>query len=85
MNRPKALSQEESRAESETAGLATTKNGRKASRRASKASESQCTKTVWDVFDEIWGQIPDEEFEKLPTDLAEQHNHYVYGLPKRTL
>jgi hypothetical protein len=26
--------------------------------------------------------IPDEEWDKLPTDLAEQHNHYLYGTPK---
>jgi hypothetical protein len=35
------------------------------------------------MIEEIWGKVPDEEMEKLPTDLAEQHDHYVYGLPKR--
>ena len=27
--------------------------------------------------------VPDEEWDKLPTDLAEQHDHYIYGTPKR--
>jgi hypothetical protein len=27
--------------------------------------------------------IPDEECDKLAPDLAEQHDHYLYGTPKR--
>ena len=27
--------------------------------------------------------IPDEEWDKLPVDGAEQHDHYIYGTPKR--
>ncbi len=27
--------------------------------------------------------IPIEEFEKLPKDGAHQHDHYLYGTPKR--
>lgn len=42
------------------------------------------TKPIWEVFDDIIGTIPDEEFAKLPTDGAEQHDHYIYGLPKKT-
>ena len=29
------------------------------------------------------GDIPEEEFLKLPADGAEQHDHYIYGTPKR--
>ncbi len=32
---------------------------------------------------EIWADIPDEARAKLPTDGASQHDHYVYGLPRR--
>ena len=39
--------------------------------------------TIWDIFDEIWGSIPAEEFDKLPPDLTTQLDHYVYGLPKK--
>lgn len=38
---------------------------------------------IWDVFDDIIKTIPEEEFAKLPTDGAEHHDHYLYGLPKK--
>jgi hypothetical protein len=28
-------------------------------------------------------EIPDEELDRLPTDLAAQIDHYIYGTPKR--
>ena len=31
----------------------------------------------------ITAGIPMHEWEKLPTDLAESHDHYLYGAPKR--
>lgn len=38
---------------------------------------------IFDMFDEIWGAVPDEEISRLPLDGAEQHDHYIYGKPKR--
>lgn len=32
---------------------------------------------------EIWANIPDDARAKLPTDGASQHDHYIYGVPKR--
>lgn len=32
---------------------------------------------------EIWADIPDEVRAKLPADGADQHDHYIYGVPKR--
>jgi hypothetical protein len=32
---------------------------------------------------EIWADIPDEVRAKLPSDGASQHDHYIYGVPKR--
>ncbi|MGI8743531.1 MAG: hypothetical protein ACR2NN_13365 [Bryobacteraceae bacterium] len=32
---------------------------------------------------EIWADMPDEVRAKLPADGATQHDHYIYGLPKR--
>jgi hypothetical protein len=32
---------------------------------------------------EIWADIPDEIRAKQPTDGASQHDHYIYGVPKR--
>ena len=40
-------------------------------------------KTIWDALDDIWAEVPEEELRKLPTDLAAQHDHYIYGLPKK--
>lgn len=40
-------------------------------------------KPIWEVFEEITASIPEEEWAKLPTDGAEQHDHYIYGIPKR--
>jgi Arc/MetJ-type ribon-helix-helix transcriptional regulator len=40
-------------------------------------------KPIWKEFADIAGSIPDEEWAKLPVDGAEQHDHYIYGKPKR--
>lgn len=32
---------------------------------------------------EIWADIPEEVRAKLPADGADQHDHYIYGVPKR--
>jgi hypothetical protein len=39
---------------------------------------------IWEIITELSAQIPLEEWAKLPTDGAEQHDHYLYGSPKRT-
>lgn len=38
---------------------------------------------LWQIAEEISSQVPLEEWEKLPADGAEQHDHYLYGSPKR--
>jgi Arc/MetJ-type ribon-helix-helix transcriptional regulator len=38
---------------------------------------------IWEVFEEISASIPDEEWARLPVDGAEQHDHYIYGTPRR--
>jgi putative addiction module CopG family antidote len=40
-------------------------------------------KPIWEVLQEITTSIPEEEWAKLPADGAEQHDHYIYGTPKR--
>jgi Arc/MetJ-type ribon-helix-helix transcriptional regulator len=40
-------------------------------------------KPIWEEILELTADIPDEEFAKLPVDGAEQHDHYIYGIPKR--
>ncbi len=38
---------------------------------------------IWEQIEEIVAQVPPEEWEKLPTDLAANHDHYLYGARKR--
>ena len=40
-------------------------------------------KPIWEVAEELFGDIPDEELAQLPPDGATQHDHYIYGTPKR--
>lgn len=40
-------------------------------------------KPIWEVAAEIRQSIPKEEWAKFPTDGAAQHDHYLYGAPKR--
>jgi len=44
---------------------------------------TKARKPVWERILERTAAIPDEEWDKLPADLAEQHDHYLYGTPKR--
>ena len=44
---------------------------------------AQTHKPIWEVIEAENGLIPPEVWAALPTDLAEQHDHYIYGTPKR--
>jgi Arc/MetJ-type ribon-helix-helix transcriptional regulator len=41
------------------------------------------SKPIWDEALELTADVPEQEWDKLPSDLAEQHDHYIYGTPKR--
>jgi hypothetical protein len=43
----------------------------------------ETAKPIWEQFIEAFQEVPDEELERLPVDGAAQHDHYIYGLPKR--
>jgi hypothetical protein len=38
---------------------------------------------IWEVFDEILRDTPQEQLDLLPRDGARQHDHYIYGTPKQ--
>jgi hypothetical protein len=42
-------------------------------------------KTIWEKIDESMANVPDEAWEKVLTDGSYQHDHYLYGTPKREL
>jgi Arc/MetJ-type ribon-helix-helix transcriptional regulator len=50
------------------------------------ASQSQAVPTdkpIWEVIEDENRSIPPEVWDSLPADLSEQHDHYIYGTPKR--
>jgi antitoxin component of MazEF toxin-antitoxin module len=38
---------------------------------------------IWERIAAMVADVPPEELAKLPTDGASQHDHYIYGTPKR--
>jgi len=50
---------------------------------ASQPPPAQAHKPIWQVIEEENRSIPPEVWDALPADLSEQHDHYIYGTPKR--
>src|SRR5262249_55618862 len=50
---------------------------------ASAVLLQESRKPIWEHFEDASCTIPDEEFDRLPTDLAAQIDHYIYGTLKR--
>jgi len=46
-------------------------------------AEGSGSKSFWEAFTNQIQALPDEVFEHLPTDGASEHDHYLYGSPKR--
>ncbi len=40
-------------------------------------------RTIWEKIREHAREVPDEVWEQVPADGAEQHDHYLYGAPKK--
>ncbi len=40
------------------------------------------TPTIEDQLRAIWADVPKEEWERLPADLTDHLDHYIYGTPK---
>jgi putative addiction module CopG family antidote len=47
------------------------------------ADSPSAHKPIWEVIQEISATVPGEVWDTVPTDLAAQHDHYLYGTPKR--
>jgi len=41
------------------------------------------SRPIWELILDNMQDVPAEEFAKLPKDGASQHDHYLYGHPKR--
>jgi len=46
--------------------------------------DSDKGKRISEIFDELSNQVSLEEWEELPSDGAENHDHYLYGASKIT-
>lgn len=46
--------------------------------------KKQPTVPVWQRFQNAVRSIPEEELASLPPDGASEHDHYLYGIPKRS-
>ena len=42
-------------------------------------SSPQNNKPIWEIADEIIATIPEESFDKVPTDAAANLDYYLYG------
>lgn len=45
--------------------------------------EKLSARPIWEVIVDNMKDMPPEEFAKLPKDGAGEHDHYLYGHPKR--
>ena len=43
----------------------------------------QTVRPVWEVIEEIGGQAPPGTWDNVPPDGSVNHDHYLYGAPKR--
>ena len=51
----------------------------------SKSDSTAATREpIWERLAKLAADAPPEELAKLPVDGASQHDHYLYGSPKRT-
>jgi len=45
--------------------------------------EQKTEPTIWQKIRARSEKIPDEVWEEMPRDGSEQHDHYLYGVPKK--
>jgi predicted RNase H-like HicB family nuclease len=49
-----------------------------------RQTQIKTNQPIWKIAQEITSDMTDEEIRQLPADGSEQHDHYIYGIPKRT-
>lgn len=47
-------------------------------------SQPRRERPIWEVIAEISSQVPDEVWEKVPSDGSLNVDHYLYGAPKKS-
>ena len=64
---------------------------KKATRKTTKASAAKTSaskgvskhKTPWEIASKLMAGIPDKAWDKVPSDLSINVDHYLYGAPKQ--
>jgi len=52
--------------------------------KAFEGASQPSSRHISEIIAEITAEVPPEEFAKLPRDGSREHDHYLYGHPKRT-
>jgi antitoxin (DNA-binding transcriptional repressor) of toxin-antitoxin stability system len=60
-----------------------TRNDRPVAKLVAERPTNGTAKPIWQEFQEAFANIAAEELGKLPSDGAAEHDHYIYGTPKR--
>jgi hypothetical protein len=47
-----------------------------------QSESDQTAPEIEDVLRAIWADVPKEECDRLPADLTDNLDHYIYGTPK---
>ena len=50
---------------------------------ASDISQEETGQSILKIVDKLNLNFPEEELDPLPSDGAEEHDHYLYGSPKK--
>ncbi len=50
---------------------------------ASETHYDRSARPIEDLLQELAKEVPNEEWEKLPSDLNDNLDHYLYGVPKQ--
>jgi hypothetical protein len=51
---------------------------------ANPSAPQPLSRPIWELIQDNMKDLSPEEFAKLPSDGASEHDHYLYGHPKRT-
>jgi putative addiction module CopG family antidote len=49
----------------------------------SPSQNGSSTRSIGEIIDELMSDVPDDVLDRLPVDGAAQHDHYLYGTPRR--
>lgn len=50
-----------------------------------EAQPREAVRPIWEIIEEISSQAPPGTWDSVPTDGSVNHDHYLYGAPKKKL